>query len=101
MKPEDIKLDENSRYKSVEKGVDGDIIYTKLPDEVIIDISDPLAIHTCSLGDTYESISYKYYGTVKLYWAILYANNIIDPFEELKSGTTLYIPRRRNIPEVM
>ena len=100
MKAEDIKLDDNSRYKLVDIGADGDILYTKLPDEVVIDISDPLAIHTCSKGETYENISFKYYGTVKLYWVILYANNIIDPFKELENGDILYIPRRRNIPEI-
>lgn len=100
MEVKDIKFDDNSRYRNLPVQEGGDIGYSELPDIVEISIEDPLAIHTASVGETWEILSYKYYGTTKLYWAILYANNIIDPFVELQHGDVIYIPRRRDIPEV-
>lgn len=97
---DNIVLDDYSRYRKLPIQQEGDISYSELPDEVSISIEDPLAVHECVLGDRLELISYKYYGTTKLYWAIAYANNIIDPLVELENGDILYIPRRRDIPEV-
>lgn len=37
-------------------------------------------------------ISLKVYGTLKLWWFILMANDIIDPFMGLELGQTLVIP---------
>ena len=45
-----------------------------------------------------DLISFKYYGTVKLWWAIAVANDIQNPFEKIEKGTILRIPIIANIP---
>ena len=39
-----------------------------------------------------DIISYEVYETTELWWLILLANDILDPFDELYSGRTLDIP---------
>ena len=39
-----------------------------------------------------DMISYKYYGSVYLWWIIAIANGILDPLLEIASGDTLRIP---------
>ena len=39
-----------------------------------------------------DLISYEAYDTTELWWLILIANNIIDPFEELYEGRIIDIP---------
>ena len=39
-----------------------------------------------------DLLSYKFYGTPKLYWVILWLNNISDPFEGMYPGMLLRIP---------
>lgn len=41
--------------------------------------------HQLSVKDTLESISLTYYNTTKLWWLILVANDIIDPFDFLQN----------------
>ena len=42
-------------------------------------------------GDTWTSISFKFYNTYKLWWLICKFNNIINPFTELTVGTFIKI----------
>ena len=86
----------NSRYNNLRRDT-----HIDLPDVVNVNKSDPLAIHICELGDTIENISYKYYGTTKLFWVILYCNDIVDPFIELQTGDRIVIPNRLNIPNII
>lgn len=44
-----------------------------------------------------DLLAYKFYGNAKYYWMIGYANNIVDPLQPIKKGTTVRIP---NISEV-
>ncbi len=44
-----------------------------------------------------DIISYKFYGTAALDWAIADANNISDPIKDVKVGTKLRIPSRNII----
>jgi len=44
-----------------------------------------------------DLISFKFYGTATLDWAIADANNISDPIKEVTAGTVLKIPARNII----
>ena len=46
---------------------------------------------TAADANRIDIISYNYYGTSKLYWAILCINDIIDPFN-IPVGTKLRMP---------
>ncbi|RME04578.1 MAG: LysM domain-containing protein [Planctomycetota bacterium] len=48
-------------------------------------------VHTVMEGDTVASISYKYYGTEKLWWKIMDVNCLQMPLD-LRVGQTLRIP---------
>jgi hypothetical protein len=39
-----------------------------------------------------DKISYKFYQTPRLFWVILYANSIFDPFQEIVTGLTIRVP---------
>ena len=93
-----IYLDSLSRYNLANSYEEDDITKYELLTEVDIDTSDPLTYHTCTSGDNLRTISYKYYGTTKLWWALAYANKIIDPTNAIKNGSVLTIPKRRYIP---
>lgn len=41
---------------------------------------------------TLDEIAMKYLGTPLYYWLIGEANNVSDPFQKLKKGTTVKIP---------
>lgn len=43
-----------------------------------------------------DLISYKFYGTALLYWVILEASGIDDPYD-IPAGTTLRIPSRQSL----
>ena len=43
-------------------------------------------------SDSWTNISYKFYGTVKLWWLICRFNNVKNPFNELKAGKIIKIP---------
>jgi hypothetical protein len=39
-----------------------------------------------------DLIAYNYYGDERLYWVILMANEIFDPFSQLYAGRSIRIP---------
>lgn len=41
-----------------------------------------------------DLIAFNEYGDESLYWVILMANNILDPFSELYAGKTIRIPSK-------
>lgn len=51
-------------------------------------------------GVSWYELSYKYYGTTRLWWTILIANNIINPFE-VKTGTRIKILKKEVISEIL
>lgn len=63
-------------------------------------VSDRYTMYSTSSGKsivtetdvTLDEISLKYYGTPLYYWAIGEVNNISDPFEKIKKGTSIKIP---------
>jgi len=50
-------------------------------------------------GDSYTKVSYKYYGTVELWWLICIVNKINNPFSKINPGFKLYLlkPQYTNI----
>jgi hypothetical protein len=46
-----------------------------------------------------DLIAYKMYGSVGYYWAILWLNGVLDPFETLYVGMMLRIPTFRRLAE--
>jgi len=46
------------------------------------------------------SLSYKYYGTVKLWWTILVANKIHDPFDFV-SGQKIKVLKKEAVSELL
>ena len=44
-----------------------------------------------------DLIAYREYGDEKLYWIILMANNIFDPFTDLPAGKTIRIPNKHYV----
>jgi hypothetical protein len=47
--------------------------------------------HIWSGTDNFYTLSNQYYGTVRLWWAILVANNIMNPFEDIPAGKPIKI----------
>lgn len=45
-------------------------------------------------GDTWTNISFRYFGTIKLWWLICKFNNVKNPFDELESGKFIKIPTK-------
>ena len=48
--------------------------------------------YTIQLNDQWTTISFKFYGTIELWWIICKINNIKDPSTELIPGTIINIP---------
>jgi hypothetical protein len=47
--------------------------------------------YTIAASDNWYKLAKKYYNDIRLYWIILVANNIINPFDESIEGTTIKI----------
>lgn len=61
----------------------------------IEDISpDLITIYEVAEGDTWTNISYRNFGTIKLWWLICKFNNIKNPFEEIEAGKIIKIPSK-------
>jgi len=43
--------------------------------------------------DWWDNISYKFYNTPDLWWAICYVNDVVNPYEELEEGKAIKILR--------
>jgi hypothetical protein len=49
----------------------------------------------------WTTLSYKVYGTIKLWWVICLSNKIIDPTSFPTSGATLKIIKPENVREIL
>lgn len=50
-------------------------------------------------AQTPDLISYMKYGREDLWWVICLANGIINPFEEIKEGTIILLPKMSDVKE--
>lgn len=51
--------------------------------------------------DFYTTISYKFYGTIKLWWIICAANQVLDPTSPPPIGVYLRIPKTSVVTQVL
>jgi len=51
--------------------------------------------------DSWYDLSYRYYGTTRLWWTILIANNIINPFKDAKTGDRIKILKKEVISDIL
>ena len=57
--------------------------------------------HLYNLSDDWYSLSNKYYGNSRLWWLILVANKIANPFEDIQPGTKLKILKGSVVGEIL
>lgn len=57
--------------------------------------------HAIAAGDSWPLISFKYYNTPNLWWAILLANDISNPINFPSTGTLIQIPKQEVIREIL
>jgi hypothetical protein len=60
-----------------------------------------IELYEIAEGDTWTNISYRYFGTIKLWWLICKFNNIKNPFTELESGKFIKIPSKELMESVI
>lgn len=61
-------------------------------------VGDQIFTVNLPLENRLDLISYQFYGTPNLWWAIAQVNNLVDPFMDIPVGTQLRIPRRNRLP---
>lgn len=52
-------------------------------------------------NDDFYSLAYKFYNDIRLYWTILIANNIINPFDDELIGQKIKILKANVISEIL
>jgi hypothetical protein len=57
--------------------------------------------HIWTGTDNFYHLSYKYYNTTRLWWTILTANNIVNPFADIPAGTPLKILKQPVISQIL
>ena len=76
----------------------GEKIYFNLCRSIYFDIEDIspdlITVYEVAEGDTWTNISYRNFGTIKLWWLICKFNNIKNPFEEIEAGKIIKIPSK-------
>ena len=58
-------------------------------------------LYSVNYGDTWPYISFKVYNSVRLWWIITLANDIINPTLLPESGSTLKIPKIEIVTEIL
>ena len=58
-------------------------------------------IYDIVAGDTWPFISYKNYGSPNLWWAIMYANGILNPVKNPKPGTSIKIAKSEVVSQIL
>ena len=83
--------------------VDGYSYYDLLNNLVIQGDIDPVLYDEIFYNDniSWYELSYQYYGTTRLWWTILIANNIVNPFTDAKTGTRIKILKKEVISEIL
>lgn len=57
--------------------------------------------HKIKTHTPYTTLSYKFYNTIKLWWLIAIANNINNPVQFIKPGSTLKIIKPDVVPLIL
>ena len=88
-----------SRYKKYMRIYDSDNNnYVETPDPILIKPSSGDRFHRVGVGEDcrLDIISFRYYGTPLLYWAIAEVNDITNPLK-IEPGTVLRIPSQETL----
>ena len=76
----------------------GEKSYFNLCRSIYFDIEDIspnlITVYEVAEGDTWTNISYRNFGTIKLWWLICKFNNIKNQFEEIEAGKIIKIPSK-------
>ena len=83
---------------------DSDQLYFNLINDLSIDGDIDPALYDeifYNQEENWYDLSYRYYGTTRLWWAILIANNIINPFQDAKTGDRIKILKKEAISEIL
>jgi hypothetical protein len=62
---------------------------------------DFYTVYEASDADSWASISFIFYKTVKLWWLICKFNNIKNPFVQLKGGDLIKVPDSRIVESIL
>jgi hypothetical protein len=98
-----LNLYDYANIFSVFTDADGYSYYDLLNNLIIQGDIDPVLYDEIFYNETtsWYELSHKYYGTTRLWWTILIANNIVNPFTEAKTGTRIKILKKEVISEIL
>lgn len=51
--------------------------------------------------DTWTNLSYKFFGTYKLWWLLCKFNDVVDPFKQLQEGVVIKIPTKEVMRQII
>lgn len=63
-------------------------------DNEVLEKEDFFHFYQAEENDWWENISYKYYGTVNLWWLIAMVNNVNNPFEDMEPGKNIKVLKK-------
>lgn len=78
--------------------VNGNVVFGLQQPVVLPAIGDEIFTVPLAIENRLDRISYKFYGTPNLWWAIAQVNNLVDVFLDVPVGTHLRIPKRARLP---
>lgn len=84
------KLDRLTLIKKV-NGSERDLLYSRFDRFRITRPTTTVQIYQNEIGRP-DLLSYRVYGTPKLYWFLFYVNGMYDPFEDMKEDTVYIVP---------
>lgn len=58
-------------------------------------------LHDVTNTDWWDSISFQYYRTSSLWWAVAAVNNVVNPFEELNEGDSIKILKNDHVYRIL
>lgn len=92
-----------SRIFNLYEDDDGQLYFNLLSDISIDGAIDPnfyTEIFYNSEQNWYD-LSFEYYGTTRLWWIILVANNIINPFTDIQTGDRIKILKKNIVTDIL
>ena len=88
----DIALSQESRLRFADLLISEGVTFWDLVDLPVYSSRGDEIFHFVQGGDRIDLLSYRYYGTPKLWWAIAWANDIEKIPTDINEGDVLVIP---------
>jgi hypothetical protein len=76
----------------------GDVVFGLQQPVVLPAAGDDIFTVTLGYQNRLDLISFRFYSTPNLWWAIAQVNNLVDPFLDIPVNTSLRIPKRSRLP---